>query len=262
MVYVTGDTHRDIRYFTPGPLCRDPGWGPGDKVIVTGDFGFVMEGEENSDREKYMLDELGRKDFEILFVDGNHEGFPYLEQYPEELRYGAPVRRIRRNIFWLQRGYVYIIEGMTFLTLGGAASMDKAWRLSYCDQHGIPIWFEREIPSDEELDRALESLRRHGGKVDYIITHTAPKTFFRKLVGRDPSIYDADVSLTRRLYEIYCEAEFTHWFLGHFHVDQALNDRMIACMDLVHRLPLDQDDIWELDLALDHREGYLLGRPK
>ena len=49
---------------------------------------------------------------------GNHEGFDYLLNYPEEERYSASVRRIRDNIFWLQRGFVYTIEGIRVFVMG------------------------------------------------------------------------------------------------------------------------------------------------
>lgn len=236
MIHVTGDTHGDIGYFKPCAYCRDPGWGAEDKIIITGDFGFVMKGEENYPQEKEKLDYLASKPYEILFVDGNHEGFPSLMSYPEEIRYGAPVRRVRDNIFWLQRGCIYTIEGKTIFTMGGAASRDKALKM-YEGKY-----FPEEIPTQEEHTRAWVNLYDHGLKVDYIITHTVPKTFVYELVGNYPSGYDDDVNLLRLLFEIYCEVEFKKWFFGHFHEDRAIQDAQIpgkpavCCQDQVHTL--------------------------
>lgn len=107
MIYIIGDRHGEEDGFSEEKLPGQSLWSVDDIVIVTGDFGYVMRGEWNNLPERNKLDALAQKSYTILFCDGNHEGFDYLEQYPEELRYGAPVRRIRNNIFWLQRGYIH-----------------------------------------------------------------------------------------------------------------------------------------------------------
>ncbi|MBR7178152.1 MAG: metallophosphoesterase [Oscillospiraceae bacterium] len=97
MIYIRGDTHGELSCF------RDPklsALGSGDKLIITGDFGFVFRGGDDCPEERERLDALARLPYEILFVDGNHEGFDYLERCPERMRYGAPVRQLRPNIFW------------------------------------------------------------------------------------------------------------------------------------------------------------------
>lgn len=120
MVHVTGDTHGEESRFSAELMPEQSGWKEDDKLIIAGDFGYVFEGEQRVLSEKNKLNALSKKNFEILFVDGNHEGFDYLLNYPEEERYGAPVRRIRNNIFWLQRGFVYTIEGMRVFVMGGS----------------------------------------------------------------------------------------------------------------------------------------------
>ena len=109
MIYIRGDTHGELSAITflRSRLTAE------DKLIVTGDFGFVFRGERKNMAERNNLNTLAEMPFEILFVDGNHENFPELEAYPEVIRYGAPVRQIRPNIFWLRRGYIYTIEGNT-----------------------------------------------------------------------------------------------------------------------------------------------------
>lgn len=46
-----------------------------DYVIICGDFGGLWTFEEESSREKDVLDWLNNKNFTTLFVDGNHENY-------------------------------------------------------------------------------------------------------------------------------------------------------------------------------------------
>ena len=232
MIYITGDTHGEEFRFTDEAMPGQSLWTKDDKLVVAGDFGFVFRDEKKSLSERNKLNTLARKPYEILFVDGNHEGFDYLCQYPEELRYGAPVRRIRDNIFWLQRGYLYTIEEKTFFVMGGAYSMDKAFRLSYQELCGEKIWFGQELPTAEEYRRAIDTLETAQKKVDYIVTHTAPASIIPRLIGRIPDPHDAE--LTGFLDWVYHEVSFQKWFFGHFHEDRIMTAQMIACLNAVH----------------------------
>lgn len=234
MIYIHGDTHGEISRFTDRWLPGQSAWTSDDKLIITGDFGFVFRGEGNSLAEKNNLDELARKPYEILFVDGNHEGFDYLEGYPEENRYGAPVRRIRDNIFWLQRGYIYTIEKHTFFVMGGGYSIDKAWRMDYERVSGEKIWFEQELPAPEEYRRAIATLQNAGMRVDYILTHTAPRTIIPRVICKAPDPHERE--LNGFLDWVYHEVSFKAWFFGHFHMDMRVNEQMIACFEILHRI--------------------------
>ena len=209
-------------------------WTKEDKLIVTGDFGFVFHGGEASIAERGKLDELAKKPYEILFVDGNHENFPALETYPEVIRYGAPVRQLRPNIFWLRRGYVYTIEDKTFFVMGGGYSLDKPRRMEYQRICGQPVWFEEEMPSDAEYRRAIQTLQAHSMTVDYILTHTAPQGIIQQVIYRPPDPHEAE--LNRFLDWIYYSVTFKQWYFGHLHEDRNLYDLMIACFEDVHRL--------------------------
>lgn len=236
MIYIIGDRHGENGGFSEETLPGQAAWTSDDTVIVTGDFGYVMRGEQNNLPERNTLNALAKKPYTILFCDGNHEGFDYLVKYPEEMRYGAPVRRIRDNVFWLQRGYVYTIEGKTFFVMGGAYSMDKAFRLWHQECTGEKIWFEQELPTAEEYQRAIQSLQDHSNRVDYILTHTAPRSVIPRIIAAYPD--DHDRELTGFFDWIYHEVSFTKWYFGHFHVDVPIGDSLIACYAQIHRLPL------------------------
>ena len=235
MIYIIGDRHGEEDGFSEEKLPGQSLWTADDIVIVTGDFGYVMRGERNNLPEKNKLDALARKPYTILFCDGNHEGFDYLEQYPEEVRYGAPVRRIRNNVFWLQRGYIYTIEGKTFFVMGGAYSIDKAFRMRYQEICGEKIWFEKELPSPEEYRRAIQNLGVNNNTVDYVITHTAPRSIIPRIIHSYPD--DHDRELTGFLDWVYHTIAFSHWFSGHFHCDVQINNAVTTCYQHVIKIP-------------------------
>ena len=234
MIYIIGDRHGEEDGFSDEKLPGQSAWGIDDTVIVTGDFGYVMRGERKNLPEKNKLDDLSGKPYSILFCDGNHESFDCLEEYPEEILYGAPVRRIRSNIFWLQRGYIYTIEGKSFFVMGGAYSIDKAFRMRYQAICGEKIWFAQELPNSMEYNRAIDNLKSHDYKVDYIITHTAPRPMIPRIIGGYPD--DHDRELTGFLDWVYHSVTFSHWFLGHFHVDMQINEQITVCYQGVHTI--------------------------
>jgi hypothetical protein len=71
-------------------------------------------------------------------------------------------------------------------------------------------------------------------KVEYIITHTAPKSIIPRVIGKMSDSHDAE--LTGFLDWIYHEVDFKQWFFGHFHEDQVVTDQMIACFQQLHEL--------------------------
>ena len=234
MVYIRGDTHGEEFQFSEDIMPGESKWTENDILIIAGDFGCVFQGEDRYLSERNKLNALAQKPYQILFVDGNHEGFPFLMAYPEVMLYGAPVRKIRDNIFWLQRGYIYDIKDRSFFVMGGAHSMDKAFRMKYFDVCGEKIWFEEELPSNAEYQRAIANLKERNMKVDYIVTHTAPRTIIPRIIHTAPDMTDAE--LTGFLDWVYHEISFVKWFFGHFHEDLEINDQMTACYTQVHKL--------------------------
>ena len=227
MIYITGDTHGELKYFSPD---RMP-FGSDEKVIVTGDFGFVFAQDQEEQRE---LDILGSRPYEILFIPGNHENYPALAEFPLVERYGAPVRKIRENIYMLLRGEIYTIEGKTFFAFGGAYSIDKDWRMQYEKVYGVPIWFQEELPSSEEYRRGIANLQACGMKVDYVLTHTAPRCVIPQIIQKAPDLHEDE--LNGFLNWLYHDGTFKAWYCGHFHMDLRVNDQMFACFEGIYPL--------------------------
>ena len=217
MIFVTGDTHANRLKWEEQihPVLK-----AGDTMIVTGDFG--VGGFDES-----FYDWISEQPYTVLFVDGNHENFTRLYNYPVEQWNGGSVHRIRHNLIHLMRGEVYRIEGKTFWTFGGGYSIDKMFRREF------KTWWPQEMPSKEEYERGEDNLKKAGYKVDYILTHTAPAKTVKMLSIKTYMKIKGNVMeeapLTAFLEEMSLRTEYTKWYFGHFHVDFELwkNQRAI-----------------------------------
>ena len=215
MVYLTGDTHGELDRFRHGKLR----WlGKRDTVVVLGDFGFVWDG---SREEQKRLDWLRKRPYTLLFLDGTHENYELLAQYPTEERFGGRVQALGGNVYHVCRGSVLTLEERTYLCFGGAESPDRDDR-----EPGLN-WWPQEMPSEEEYAFCEQNLEAHGYKVDYVLTHDAPSRFLDFTVlkaGENKRLHDFLDRLLLRL-------DYDRWFFGCYHKDVALStkSRCVFC---------------------------------
>ncbi len=209
MVFLTGDTHGilEMKKFAPGNFPQGQTLSRDDFVIILGDFGLFWS-DPPLDQELEELAKLEAMPWTTLFLDGNHENFDLLDSLPEEKKFGAPAGVAAPHVFHLKRGYVYSIGGRKCFVFGGAKSLDRNGRTAG------KSWWRREIPSEEEYRRGLDSLEKEDWSVDWVLTHTAPNAILRKtnlykyLEGDPVSAY---------LDEIQRETRYEKWFCGHIH---------------------------------------------
>lgn len=105
VIYVTGDLHGDIERFADKAIKKLK---KGDTLIVLGDFGFLWSGDK---AEQKHLKWLTKRRYRILFIDGCHENFDLLRDYPVEDFMGGRARHIGGNLYYIQRGSILEIEG-------------------------------------------------------------------------------------------------------------------------------------------------------
>ena len=110
MIYVTGDCHSDFTRFIEGSFPIQSEMTKDDYVIICGDFGGVWSYEKESNREKNALDWLNDRNFTTLFVDGNHENFDRLYNYPVEEWHGGKVHKVRDSVLHLEIKYLHLVE--------------------------------------------------------------------------------------------------------------------------------------------------------
>lgn len=207
MIRVTGDTHGEKLRFYEENMEGEHSWTKDDYLMICGDFGYIFR---NDPYERVFLDELEKKPYTICFVDGNHENFPAIYEYPKEKWNGGYVHRIRKNIVHLMRGQVYTIEGKTFFTMGGGYSRDRMYR-----KPGFS-WWPQEMPTNDEYREATQNLKEVGNRVDYILSHTAPKEIVNRM-NRSCDVNELELNgfFDWLMYEV----EFKQWFFGHWHSD-------------------------------------------
>ena len=108
MVYITGDLHGDFSRFSSPAMRR---LRKGDTLIVCGDFGFIWNGDK---KEEALLKKIGSRPYAVLFLDGCHENFDLLKEYPVTDWKGGRAQVISGNLVHLMRGQLYTLEGYRF----------------------------------------------------------------------------------------------------------------------------------------------------
>lgn len=244
MVFVTGDTHGNwMNRLKVDSFSEQKEMTKDDYVIICGDFGIW----DDSKREKYNLDWLEDKTFTTLFVSGNHENYDILDSLPVEEWHGGKVNFVRPSVIHLTRGQVFDIEDKKFFTFGGASSHDisagilepddplfkEKKRLLDKDPFALyrinhVSWWQRELPSDEEMEEGLRNLERENNKVDYIITHCPYTSLLRQMDGGS-GLYQSDY-LTDYLQKIKQTVDFKHWLFGHMHCNETYNWERSSCL--------------------------------
>ena len=219
MIYIISDTHGELTMFSPVAFVEEESWTKEDIVIVLGDFGFV-------DKPEY-LDILEQKEYTIVFVDGNHEQFQLLNALPVIEMFGGKVHKVSENIYHLLRGEVYTIEEQMFFVFGGGYSRDRMYRIPNVS------WFEEEIPTNTDYESAIQNLEKVNYTVDYIITHTAPRT----LVGMMGFVEDThEQELCGFLDYLLYKMRFQHWYFGHYHIDKAVTNHCTCVYNRLHQI--------------------------
>jgi hypothetical protein len=127
-----------------------------DVLIHTGDFGYYFT-HRFLDTVERALAEVAMP---LLFVDGNHENFPTL--YGFKMAENG-LRPLTEHLWHLPRGFRWTWDGIRFLALGGAHSVDRLRR-----RDGIDWWPDERITLDD-VQRALD-----GGPTDVLISHDCP----------------------------------------------------------------------------------------
>ncbi len=220
MVYITGDTHGYYDQFLD--RINDNAIPENSTIIVCGDFGFVWRRKV----AEIALENLTNLPYEFLFIDGNHEDFDKLNTYPIVEKYGGKTHKISDNIHHLMRGQIFVIDGKSFFTMGGAYSVDKAFR-----REG-ESWFKDELPSNDDYNEAEKTLKKCNYKVDYVITHTIPAPFINHYLHKIPDMHDSE--LTGYFDWLYNTLDFKKWFAGHFHENnEIIKNRFYVLFDQV-----------------------------
>lgn len=208
MIYITGDTHGDIDY-KKLLVLKDKNVSFNDYLIICGDAGICW----SIDCLEYHLSLYRDIGCTIIFVDGNHENFEMINEFPLVEYKGALMHQIDEHIFHVMRGEIMTLENKTFLCIGGAVSIDKMYRIPR-----ISWWKEEEI-TFHDIDNALNNLEKVNNKVDYVITHCCDT------ITVTNSFYFRRDICTDQLNFVDKVVEYKHWYFGHYHFDRKISKK-------------------------------------
>ncbi len=223
MIYLTGDTHIpiDVGKLSSKRFPEQKEMTNTDFLIICGDFGGVWCGDNE---ELYWRKWLDNKNFTTLFIDGNHENYDMLEEYPEIDFLGGKAHKISNKIYHLMRGQIYNIDGKKIFTFGGASSHDRDSR-----KEG-KSWWSRELPSENEINIAIKNLTKANWKVDIVITHCAPSSIQRLI-----NTSYAENILTDFLDNVKEKLVFEKWYFGHYHIDKQIDKNLFAVFNSISK---------------------------
>lgn len=134
-----------------------------DTVYHVGDFGF-WPGNEGKKFLRALERQLVLYNIRLYVTMGNHEDYPQIEALPVQedgMRWPTP------HIAVMPRGYRWEVDGVSFLSLGGAPS------INFPDlKKGINWWPEEAITMGD-IYRLYEGVEEFP-RTDVMITHDAP----------------------------------------------------------------------------------------
>jgi len=209
-ILLVGDTHRNVTFLTE--IFQTARREACEQIIQLGDFGFgwqwlsVGDGLEIcrfSAVASILVEQTG---IPLSFLDGNHENFDRLADHSLQ---ADGTREVAPGVLHLPRGHRFELEGCSFLTLGGAVSLDKMARTE-----GTSWWSQESVTLDDVLACGR-------APVDVLLTHDMPlESGFRPERPISGFGVSADLAWYRnrlRVTEVLEATSPTWVFHGHLH---------------------------------------------
>ena len=215
MVYFTGDIHGCVAYIES--FTRKTHLQKGDIIVLLGDVGANYFSDERDRPLKNRLNGIGTT---FLCIHGNHEMRPTdVPGYVETQWCGgeAWVQPEYPNLIFAKDGEIYSMDGLRYLVIGGAYSVDKYYRLSRGWR-----WWPNEQPSPEIKAYVEQQIKT--APFDIVLSHTCPFKYEPTemfLPGLDQSTVDD--STEHWLDTIEESIQYKAWFCGHWHTDKHID---------------------------------------
>ena len=219
MIWITGDVHRDFTHIKR--FCEMNNTSKDDIMICLGDVGINYLLNE---KDYLLKKELSKYPITFFCLHGNHEERPYnLPGYKEKEWHGAKayINPEFPNQVFAKDGEIYSLNNKKVLTIGGAYSVDKHFRIA----RGWK-WFESEQPNEEIKEHVIQTLDKVDWCVDFVLSHTCPYNYMPRhlfLLGINQDTVDN--STEEWLQEIEDKLQYDQWYFGHFH-DYYVKDKM------------------------------------
>ena len=215
MIYFTGDIHgekQEIERF-----CRRIRPTATDIIVILGDVGANYSLDDRDWLLKLALNRLGPT---FLCIHGNHEIRPAnIPSYKVKEWNGGTVWYEEEfpNLLFAKDGEIFTMEGIRYLVIGGAYSVDKYYRL----MRGFG-WWEDEQPSAGIKAYVEKQIAEKG--FDIILSHTCPFKYeptevFLPMIEQST----VDASTEHWLDQIEESTSYKAWLCGHWHVNKHID---------------------------------------
>lgn len=151
-----------------------------NKLFQVGDWGLQFPGYDkfhnkvNNAATQYGID--------VYFIRGNHDGTDVVKRYCKDLNDDG-FHQVYSNIYYIPDGTCWKWDDVSFLAVGGAISVDKAWRVP-----GTSWWPDEGIQQD-----TIYNIEQMTDSVDILITHDGPTAI--KSMLRLPNLNDQNLEL-------------------------------------------------------------------
>ncbi|MGY3567788.1 metallophosphoesterase family protein [Sinomonas sp. RB5] len=213
-------------------------------MLQVGDCGLLWPGLGRDKVVRRLDFFMEQSSARFYWADGNHDA-PPLRGLPLQ---SDGTRRLTDRLTYLPRGLVLEIDGALIGSLGGAFSVDAAWRVE-----GKSLWAAEEEPTEAEAALLVENAA--GRRLDILLTHDAPAG----VTGlRDPDLppeLAARAHVTRELLQRVVDTLRPRIVLcGHWHVryTDLLQWQDGSCTKVE---VLAADEMWKdsmVELVVDH----------
>lgn len=214
-IMIIGDTHGDLaEYLRLIDVAEAQGV---TKIFQAGDCGLFPAFQGYAE----WLDTIQRRsekaNIQNFWIRGNHDDpdeWEYHCRFPNRTGWG----QIRSRIMLAPRVHYFKHNGVKFLGVGGAVSIDKQWRLQN-EKKPNTLWWPDEIISEEDI---LKVDDRH---IDVLITHECSNR--TPWQGRLKPDLESQMN-RQRLDRILTLATPDWHFHGHMHTQYEWMNRVIS----------------------------------
>lgn len=181
-------------------------------LVHCGDFGYWRDIPDTADYLGVVHAALEEHDMILAWVDGNHEDFDRIAELHDPRAEHPFPGKVTDRIWHLPRGYRWQWHGKTWMSLGGASSVDRQHRMPYRD------WWPGELLSHGDYVYATRP-----GPVHIMVCHDVPDGARVPAIERKTSnwIPEEDLRLSQRHREIIRrvvdQVKPAMLFHGHYH---------------------------------------------
>lgn len=218
-ILVSGDSHADINHVKSMKTKAEKF--ECDSIYVVGDYGFFPTDKGG----KKFLDACSKLEVPVYFTAGNHEDWDTLDRYVSgELAANITDQgfiEVHTNVFYAPTGLHWDWDGVHFMSVGGAYSVDRRRRVKFIS------WFPQEVITEEDM---LKTIRYVGDTdfddrdVDILFCHDTPSSVdlvlaFTEAYNEMGFWFEPETELNRERLQEICDwwkpRQVIH---GHYHL--------------------------------------------